>query len=127
MLARLVHGRTGLHRAPKWLALLAMLIQFVASFGHFDPDDFNFLARGHGPLTLAAAQGFGGGSGAGSASDVDCPICASITMLGSAALPEGVRVPLPSIQHAVVLASLDALHLTPPSHLLFETRGPPLS
>lgn len=126
MLARLATGRNSLRRAPQWLALLAMLIQFVASFGHFDPGDFDFLERGHGPLTLAAAHETGGG-GNGTATDVDCPICASIMLLGSSALPEAVRVPKPSIQRAVIVASLDALHLTPPSHLLFETRGPPLS
>ncbi|HLI21219.1 MAG TPA: hypothetical protein VKV32_08890 [Stellaceae bacterium] len=112
---------------PPWLALLAMFIQFVASFGHFDPGDFQFLERGHSSLTLVAAHRSVGSSGSGMAADTDCPICASITLLGSSALPEDLRVPMPAVRHAVVLASLDALHLTPPAHLLFDTRGPPLS
>jgi hypothetical protein len=61
------------------------------------------------------------------AADVDCPICASMTLLGSSALPEGVRIPMPSLHGAAVVASFDALHLTPPAHLLFDTRGPPLT
>lgn len=126
MLARPALGRNSLRRAPPWLALLAMFIQFVASFGHFDPGDFASLEHGHSSLTLAACHVAGGGDN-GMASDADCPICASITMLGSSALPESVRVPQPAVHHGLVVASLDALHLTPPSHLLFETRGPPLS
>ena len=126
MLGRPALGRNSLRRAPQWLALLAMFIQFVASFGHFDPGDFAFLRNGHGSPTLAASHTAGGG-GNGMASDADCPICASIIMLGSSAMPEGVRLPTPGVQHGIVVASFDALHLTPPSHLLFETRGPPLS
>ena len=37
-----------LRRAPYWIALLAMLLQFVASYGHLHPQDFNFLLHGHG-------------------------------------------------------------------------------
>jgi hypothetical protein len=127
MLGRFAIEGRSLRSAPPWLALLAMLIQFVASYGHFDPGDFNFLQRGHSPLTLASAHWLGGSGGNGMASDVDCPICASMTLLGSSALPEGVRLPMPSFHGAVVVASFDALHLTPPAHLLFETRGPPLT
>ncbi|HEY1503393.1 MAG TPA: hypothetical protein VGF92_03785, partial [Stellaceae bacterium] len=74
-------------------------------------------------------NGIGGASGLGDglASDTDCPVCASISLLGSSALPDGLRLPLPSLHVSSLLIAFDALHLTSPPHLLFETRGPPLS
>jgi hypothetical protein len=126
MLGRLAIGKRSLRRAPPWLALLAMVIQFVASYGHLHRQDFNFLERGHGPLSVVSASGLDGGIGDGM-SDIDCPICASMALLGSSAPPEGVRLPLPSMHGSVILATIEALHLAPPLHLLFETRGPPLA
>jgi len=125
MLARLIYGNS-LRRAPQWLALLAMLVQFVASYGHIHPEDFNFLKHGHAPLTLAASDRSGSSHSDGMAADTDCPICTLMALLGSAALPEGVRLPVPSLHSSTFLASLDALYLTPPAHLLFNTRGPPV-
>jgi hypothetical protein len=34
---------------------------------------------------------------------------------------------MPSLQASAAILAFDALHLTLPPHLLFETRGPPLS
>lgn len=127
MVVTLVQRRRSLRRAPPWLALLAMLVQFVASFGHMDAGDFAFLLHGHGATRVASANWSGGAGNDGIASDIDCPICASMSMLGSSALPEGVRLPMPSSHGATVLAAFAALNLTPPAHLLFDTRGPPLA
>jgi hypothetical protein len=118
MLGHLAIGRSSLHRAPQWLALLAMLVQFVASYGHIHPQDFRGIPNG-----IGGASGLGDGL----ASDTDCPVCASISLLGSSALPDGLRLPLPSLHVSSLLIAFDALHLTSPPHLLFETRGPPLS
>jgi hypothetical protein len=60
MLGRLAMGRTKLRRAPQILALPAMALQFVLSFGHFDGQDFAALQSSHLPLTVANAQGTGG-------------------------------------------------------------------
>jgi hypothetical protein len=126
MLGRLAIGRTNLRRTPYFLALLAMLLQFVLSFGHFDGQDFRGLQSGHQPLTLANAQGAGGGTGQGLAGDVDCPICSSIQLLGSTALPDGVQLRQPVIRHNAIVLAVEPLRLTPPPHLLFDTRGPPV-
>lgn len=125
MVVKLAMRRRSLRRAPPWLALLAMVVQFVASYGHMDAGDFNFLLHGHGATRVASGAWSGGGSGDGMAADIDCSICASMSLLGSSALPEGVRLPMPSSHGATLLAAFDALHLTPPAHLLFDTRGPP--
>lgn len=127
MLGRIAIGRGSLRRAPQWLALLAMLVQFVASYGHIHPQDFRGILHGHGALVVTAPNGTGSGLGDGLAADTDCPICATISMLGSSALPDGVRLPMPSSHVSSLLIAFDALHLTSPPHLLFETRGPPLA
>lgn len=126
MLGRLAIGRTNLRRTPQFLALLAMLVQFVLSFGHFDGQAFAALQGGHQPLTLAHAHDAGGSTGQGLAGDVDCPICSSIQLLGSTALPDGVQLRTPVIKHAGIVLAVAPLRLTPPPHLLFDTRGPPV-
>ena len=127
MLGHFAIRRRSLHRAPWWLALLAMAIQFVASYGHLHSPAFGALLQGHGVPALVAPNDTGSGLGDRLAPDTDCPICASIAMLGSSALPDGVQLPLPSRHASMVLAAFAALHLTSPPHLLFETRGPPLT
>ena len=127
MLARLAIRRRYLRRAPQWLALLAMMVQFVASYGHIHPQDFRPLLQGHGTPAITAPNGTGSGLGDGLVDDADCPVCASISLLGSSALPDGIRLPMPSSQESSAIVAFDALHLTFPPHLLFETRGPPLS
>jgi hypothetical protein len=127
MFGRLAIRRNNLRRAPQWLALLAMVIQFVASYDHIHPQDFRPLLQGHGAPAITAPNGTGSGLGDGLAADTDCPVCASISLIGSSALPDGIRLPMPPLQASTVLVAFDALHLTSPPHLLFETRGPPLS
>jgi hypothetical protein len=127
MLGHLATGKKNRRRAPQWLALLAMLVQFVASYGHIHPQDFRGLVQGHGAPVVTAPNGSGSGLGDGLAADTDCPICASVSLLGSSALPDGIRLPMPSLHVSTLLIAFDALHLRSPSHLLFETRGPPLT
>ncbi|HEX3971300.1 MAG TPA: hypothetical protein VHX19_08245 [Stellaceae bacterium] len=125
MLTTIAIGRRSFRRAPQWLALLAMMIQFVASYGHIHPEDFRPMLQGHGAPAITAPNGTGSGLGDGLAPDTDCPVCASMAMLGSSALPAGIRLPVPSLHATTALVAFDALHLTTPPHLLFDTRGPP--
>jgi len=126
MLGRLAIGRTSLRRTPQFVALLAMLLQFVLSFGHFDGQNFAALQSSHHPLTIANAQGASGGTGQGLAGDIDCPICSSIQLLGSTALPDGMLLRAPVVRHTGFVFAGEPLRLTPPPHLLFDTRGPPV-
>ena len=126
MLGRLALGSTRLHRTPRFLALLAMLVQFVLAFGHFDGHLFAALQSGHQAPSLANALGAGAGTGHGLASDVDCPICSSIQLLGSTALPDGAQLRAPLARHAGIALAYEALGLTAPPHLLFDTRAPPV-
>jgi hypothetical protein len=126
MLQSLVIGRSRRpRRSPYFLALLAMLIQFAVSFGHFHAQNFQAHQSGY-TLAITQAQGASGGAGQGLAGDVDCPICSSIQQLGSTALLDGAPLRLPRLQHAGLVLVGEPLRLTSPPHLLFDTRGPPV-
>jgi hypothetical protein len=108
------------------VALLAILLQLVLSFGHFHARALAAPQGGHQPPTLANAQGSAGGAGQGLAGEADCPICSSIQLLGSTALPDGVPLRAPIIQRGGIVLSLEPLRLTPP-HLFFDSRAPPVA
>ena len=118
--------RKRLNRAAHWLALAAMLVQFVASFGHIHPEAFDVLSHGHGGPMFAADHGPSRAIGDPAAADLDCPICASMQLLGSVTLLDAVRVIPPLSRHFVVASDSEPSRLTPPRYLLFDTRGPPL-
>ena len=107
-------------RAPYWIALLAMLLQFVASYGHLHPQDFNFLLHGHGQLTVSSYNG-PVTNGDNVLPDIDCPICQSMQLLGSAALPDAVRLPPPStVQYVSPAARLSSMRSRPGRrHVIF--------
>ena len=109
-----------------WLALFALLVQFVASFGHIHAEDFQGLAHGTGAPVLSA-----GGPAAPSApanpwlpTHDDCAICIALHM-ASGALPAPPVLVAPAAGVAIVSYGLIELHLVWPAHLLFQTRGPP--
>ena len=125
MLGRLAIGGIRLRRTPHCLAMLAILVQFVLSFGHVHAQTFDALRHGHDALGIANGHGASGDAGQGLGSDIDCPICSSIQMLGSSALPDGIRLRLPPAQHTAIVNSETPLRLRAPPHLLFTTRAPP--
>lgn len=120
-------GKKSFRRVPQWLALLAMLIQFVASYGHLHPEDFDSMTRGHGTPTLSADHGNSRALGDPLAADLDCPICAAMALLSSSVLPEAAHIVPPLAPYLVVVATPDELWLTPSGRLLFDPRGPPLA
>lgn len=117
--------RNSLSRAAHWLAIAAMLVQFVASYGHFHPEDFDALHYGRGVPVLANHHGPSRALGSAADQDLDCQICASMQLLGSSALPESVPVAPLFSGNVVAAALIEPLWLTLPRHLLFDNRGPP--
>ncbi|MGH7033275.1 MAG: hypothetical protein ACREFL_06060 [Stellaceae bacterium] len=120
-----VPARRIFRRSPPWLALFALALQFIAAFGHLHPEDYRFLAAGHSPASLTR-----GGplvpSEPATPADSDCPICASIALLGNTPLPALVALPAPRAAAIGATRLGKALWLSLPSHFLFTTRGPPL-
>ena len=118
-------GRTTQWRLPYWLALFAVLVQLIASFGHLHPEDYNFLLTGHHATVVSTDTGPWHNSSAAIAPDTDCAICASAMLLGSSALPDAFVLPAPSVTASAQPTTGDELRLTPPPHSLFSTRAPP--
>jgi len=119
-------GLSGLRRAAQWLALAAMLVQLVASYGHIHPEAFDALHHGTGGPVLADHHGPSRAIGDPATVDIDCQICSSMALLGSTALPDVPHVVPPLSRHLGTTTEIAALWLTPPRYLLFDTRGPPL-
>ncbi|HKT17438.1 MAG TPA: hypothetical protein VJR47_05305 [Stellaceae bacterium] len=120
-----VPARRTFRRSPLWLALFALALQFAAAFGHLHPEDYRFLVQGHGPASIA----HGGPllpSEPAMPADSDCPICASIALLGNAPLPALVALPAPRAASIGTPHLGESLRLSLPPHFLFATRGPPL-
>jgi hypothetical protein len=126
-----VHRGIAIHRGGAWLALFALVVQLVLSFGHIHQSDF---------FPLGGSTGTSAGSGLGlrSADTApiplgkpglaldDCAICATMHMMGSSALPAPITVAGPTILGRPSLAAVEAFVLTAAPYLLFQTRAPPL-
>jgi hypothetical protein len=112
------------------LALFALALQMVVSFGHMHPDDLGLssLATAHwAHFPSSAAQSLTGPTDRDQypSSDDYCPICASMALLatGAPSLPPAILVP-PLISR--VLSSPIALYLGATRTVFsFQARAPP--
>ncbi len=115
-----------------WLAILSLLVQLAATAGHFHPEDFASVADKGGAAALAASGGEGragspqGGQPGAPAHD-DCSLCFSLQLVGAAALPGPVALPVPSGRGAETLTYLREIRRSAAPHLLFQTRAPPIA
>ena len=116
-------------RPGAWLALAAMALQLVFSFGHIHPEDF-FPPASHGAKVVAAAtndaapQPPSKQAPGGFAHD-NCAVCANMQIAASLLLPEPVLLLPPPDFGRPSPVTVAALVLTAPPHLLFQTRAPP--
>lgn len=108
------------------LALLALAIQLVLSFGHVHADGLV-----HGSPQATVAQQSGASSPAGPASDRDnpaadaCAICATLAMAGTALTATPPALVLP-VAFVVARASLPSdAGLAQPTRTAFRSRAPP--
>jgi hypothetical protein len=113
-------------RFARGLALAAMLVQFIASYDHIHPEDFDFL-NGHLAPVLTADYGPHHAPIPAGAIDDDCAICAAMHMAGSAPLPVPPVIAAPSKFGAVAIVSLAAIHLSSAAYSLFRSRAPPVA
>ena len=108
-----------------WLALLALAIQLVVSFGHFHKDD---LIAGSAAAAAAGQTSERGPDGSGQAPERPdlCTICASISMAGSLVVaqpPTIITLALP--REIRWLAPARAVVAGDRSHA-FRARAPPV-
>jgi hypothetical protein len=117
-----------------WLALLALAVQLIVSFGHVHPENFN-SAIGAGSAQLAsvvqqASKDTGSPAtpsdhrGSGLPHD-DCAICVSIYLAGSALIGQPPALAVPTTFDAVLLPPLNEFDLELVRYFSFRTRAPP--
>jgi len=119
-------------RSAAKLALFALALQMIASFGHLHRDDLGLPPlAGTDQMSVASTTAPGSQAPAGQqhqpASDDYCPICASIALLATwmPALPPMLVTPEPIRRVWAPLASLQS----PPTQfsLSFQARAPPVA
>jgi hypothetical protein len=119
-------------RGVAWLALFALALQLVVSFGHTHGGDFGVASA------VAADQSHAGSPSGpvpappadrdrGSTPDDGCAICASIALAGTLILtpPPALAVPVRAkrVRFALVQADIPS----GPARISFQARGPPLA
>jgi hypothetical protein len=110
-------------RRTTYVALLALALQLVISFGHVH---LNNLALGK--ITTAAAQTVSeSGTPAGTIPDRDegCAICAIIGLAGTPLLPDAPPLLVADAQHATLLPDLIAVLASDHTRAQFQARAPP--
>jgi hypothetical protein len=120
--------RSKLHLGSR-LALFALAVQVVLSFGHVHLDNLapastkSALAIGSGKILLSEQAPI---HGPGAVLDADCPLCALIQLVATAAAAVAPALPLPPSPNAIRLqAPVESASASPP-HLLFQARAPPV-
>jgi hypothetical protein len=111
------------------LALLALAVQLVLSFGHFHPSDFfaggqaPFVSQSDGATAPAAPERR---APALPAHD-NCAICVTMAMAASSALPAPLILVPPGVFGRVSLPVPIRPTLAAAPRLPFQTRAPPLA
>ena len=113
-------------RFARGLALAAMLVQFIASYDHIHPEDFDFL-NGHLAPVLTADYGPHHAPIQPGTVDDDCAICAAMHMVAGGALPAPVVIAAPGEFGTVAALAVTAIHLSSAAYSLFRSRAPPVA
>ena len=111
-----------------WLALAALLVQFVVSFAHIHRDDLvpvvSESVPNASPLNPALPDD---SRSPPPARDHDfCMICASMTLVGSVVLPQPPTVVLANVPCRVGLTERAILLAATDQDRYFQARGPPI-
>ena len=115
-------------RVGAWVALFALALQLVLSFGHLHLEELGLSP----PATTAVAQSGGGGADGtapgpnhdGRGHDL-CAICAALSLAANSVLPAVAALTLPVAVAATWLPDLSAAALPLAAHLIFQARAPP--
>jgi Protein of unknown function (DUF2946) len=116
-------------RGVAWLALFALAMQLVLSFGHTHRGDFGLtsaVAAGADQNHVGSPSPAPADRDRGSTSDDGCAICASIALAGTLILtpPPGLAPPMrvKRVRFALVQADIPR----GPARISFQARGPPV-
>jgi hypothetical protein len=115
-------------RWSTYLALAAMALQLVLSFGHIHLEKFG---SGSAFATIAAAKAPSSPQGPAQhpANEADgyCAICAAIHLTSSSFLPDAPPLPMPFSSRAVEHLSYFNFTFVSPPRAAFQSRAPPLA
>jgi hypothetical protein len=111
------------------LALFALALQLVMSFGHIHRDDIYGPARASAtaPMALPAAdqsQSLPADQPSKHTDDY-CAICATMSLLGSSFVAAPPQLPLPFAFHAVEHVDRVAVAIVAQRRTAFQSRAPP--
>jgi hypothetical protein len=108
------------------LALAAMALQLVLSFGHVHLES---LAGRHPTAIVADATWASSFPVQNSDGDVDdyCAICAAIHLASTSFLPDAPRFQIPAASQAIEHFSYAVFIFVAPQRTLFRSRAPPLA
>jgi hypothetical protein len=113
-----------------WLALFALALQMVVSFGHAhlggishtDPARVASATAGHSTQSFVVQQSDKSDDG-----DAYCPICASVYLTANSFVPTPPVLPLPTASIAIEHLNRRALFIMAPRRLAFQPRAPPIA
>lgn len=110
------------------LALAALALQFVLTFGHVHLEEFATPAPASATAATVVTAGGAGGDAPVHHRHVDylCAVCVSITMLAASVPPVLHRLAPPRLL-AVAVAEFAATARPPQPRLRFQARAPPLA
>lgn len=118
-------------RLGSHLALFALAIQILLSFGHFHSHDIAQASQSLAPTASASAAVtvspaiYDPDHKSNGSPDFDCPICALIQLAATSVPSVAPALPLPETIEMLRLEAPIALALAYPSRSSFNARGPP--
>lgn len=115
-------------RLGSWLALAALALQLVVSFGHVHLDGVHRTY----PVPTVSASGaqasqLSAPHPGNDADDDYCPICATIFLAANSFLPPAPQLPVPSVSQTVECFARVAVDFIVPRRAPFQSRAPPLA
>jgi hypothetical protein len=115
-------------RCSTWLALAAMTLQLVLSFGHIHLEKF---ASGSAIASMAASKAPSSQQNPAQhpANEADdyCAICATIHLASSSFLPDAPLLPVPFASRTIEHFGNFTFIFISPQRAAFQSRAPPLA
>jgi len=113
------------------LALFALAVQIIVTFGHVHLDGLALTSARAAQLTAASqaaeplATADSKGQKSHGAADFDCPICALIQLASTSAPSVAPPLPTPATLGGTILEEPDASGFAASTAFAFQARGPP--
>jgi hypothetical protein len=113
-------------RCGSWLALAAMALQLVLSFGHVHVDRLSSGSAGIAASQPPASQHKPAQHPASEADDY-CAICAAVHLTSSSFLPDAPLLPAPFASRTIEHFGYFNFTSVSPRRAAFQSRAPPLA